>query len=726
MIEDDELRSLYKTASANHLEKIEAGLLHLEKNPQDQKKLEEILRHAHSLKGDSRMLGVQDAETLTHHLEEVLIGVKKGTHQFSPAVFQALLNGLDVIRRIAREAVTGEPANVSIFHAVAELLGALDEGAGEDVPIFPVSLPDDQDIESLLVGMVKSQPQKYVEELIEPQTIPTVAGEPEPQIEIETVRIDLAELDDLLQYAGEIALTQQRLTRQLDLVRTLNALWEECQNKGNESRENILYRMGEILPKLQTNLENDTNRLQVLAEQLGQDIRELQLLPLSTVFNLFPRTVRDIAKSQNKEVDFTTIGGENLVDRKILEEIKAPLTHLIRNAVDHGIETPTERMAVGKSPIGKITLTGKVRGNEIIIEVVDDGRGLSIENIKQKALDKGIVTSAELAVMSREEIQNLIFRPGFSTKNEVTEISGRGVGLDVVKEMIDRVGEQIKIESQVGRGCTFRLILRANRSIIPTLVVRSGDGFYSVPIDYVVIALLLKPEDIITSADQPHIIWQEQSIPITFLSDLLQQPRSMEGKQYPCVIVQTESKQALIVDAIIDYQEAQIKALPEFLKSEQLLGVTILSDGNICYVLNIPALFAQKHRTISSSLTIEKPPLKLLLVEDSVPIRIQLRRILEKAGYIVTTAVDGLEGLQKFQDDVFDLVVSDVEMPNLTGLEMTQKIREFNSKTPIVLVTTLAKAEDRARALQAGANGYITKGDFQQDLLLQTLRELIT
>lgn len=729
LIEDEELRSLYKIASEDHLAKLEQGLLYLEKNPKDQKKLEELLRCAHSLKGDSRMLGVKDAETLTHYLEDILSAVKQGTSVFSPAMFEALFMGLDAVKKIAHEAVTGEPANVSVFHASAELMAVLSENENQQEPaVLPeIALAQQHQQDDLEALLALTQEQVEEKEVKETKPIVSVTETELKTEQLDTVRIELSKLDALLQYTGEIAVTQQRLSRQLELVRNLSQLWEELITDKGKHRELVLSRIGEILPTLQTNLDNDSNRLKVAADQLGQNIRELQLLPFSTVFSLFPRTVRDIAKSQNKEVNFTIRGGENLVDRKVLEEIKAPITHLLRNAIDHGVETPEARIAMGKAPTGNISLAGKVQGNEIIIEVLDDGRGLDTEKIGRAAVAKGIVTPAELALMTKEEVQNLIFRPGFSTKTEVSEISGRGVGLDVVKDTIDRLQGQVRVESQIGIGSVFRLILRADRTITPILVVKSGGNFYGLPIDYVVTSLLLKPEEVVIVGDRPQIIWQGENLPVTFLADILQQHRKFRDKVYPCVIVQTNgSKHSLIVEAITDYQEVQLKG-GNLIKAPQLLGTTLLSEGSICYMLNVLELFGgKKHYSFGESFTVqEKPPLQVLLVEDSLPIRTQLRRILEKDGYIVTVAVDGLDGLQKFQQGKFDVVVSDVEMPNLNGIEMTQRIRSNNTIAPIILVTTLAKSQDRERGLKAGANAYITKGDFDQSLLLDTIRRLV-
>lgn len=726
MIEDDELRSLYQVASSEHLANLESGLLFLEKNPQDKRKLEELLRIAHSLKGDSRMLGVKDAETLTHHLEEILSSIHKGRSSFSPSVFEILFTALDGIKSIAKEATTGEPSKVSVFHLVAEMMTVLQEGdaASEIASSSQLSEPTTDSLEQLLALAQPSEmsEESAIDDAQIPQKLLPNEAEPidlEPDQQTDFIRVESFKLDYLLQYAGELTITQQRLNRQLEVIDRLNTLWQE------NSQQQLIDRIGEVLPQLYNNLENDSNRLKTITEGLEKDVRSLQLLPFSTIFNLFPRIVRDIAKSQGKDINFVISGGDSLVDRKILEEIKSPLSHLIRNAIDHGLETPQERIANGKTPQGNLSLKGAVIGNQITIEVTDDGRGLNLETIGASAIRKGLVTPAELSMMSPEEIQQLIFRPGFSTKTEVTEISGRGVGLDVVKDTIDRLQGEIKVESHLGLGTTFKLVLRANRSVIPVLLVKQENSYFAIPIDVVVTSLLVQPQTIQRLEDKPVIIWQEQPVPLIFLADYLQQTRHFTGKNYPCVILQINDKyQGLIVTEIVDYQEIQIK--PLLLPIPELLGVTMLEDSSICHILN-PLSFFTKVSTITPSFVTEVKiaPKKLLLVEDSMPIRTQLRRILESEGYIVTIAVDGADGFQKFRQDNFDAIVSDVEMPNMSGIEMTERIRLFQPTIPIVLVTTLAKPTDREKGLKAGANAYLTKGDFDQSLLLSTLKELI-
>ncbi len=723
MIEDEELRSLYQIASSKHLASLEAGLLFLEKNPQDKTKLQEMLRSAHSLKGDSRMLGVKDAETLTHNFEDVLSKINKGEATLTPSILEALFKALDGIKRIANEAVTGKPAEVSVFHLVAEMMTAMEDQNSDDLSLLLTPDVEEETIDSSTESFA-------LESLAVP--VPSVAPEPSPVLapvaieqSSDIIQVKASKLDVLMQYVTEIAVIQQRLNRQLGLISQTSNLWEDTDQTKNGSLS--FDKLGEVITKLHNNLENEISRLEAVANLLEQDVRNLQLLPFSSIFNLFPRAVRDIAKEQKKEVDFIITGGDVLVERKILEEVKDPVSHLLRNAIDHGLETPEERVRAGKPPRGKLHLKGAVEGNQITIEVTDDGRGLNLEAIGASAVRKGLITPAELALMTPDQIEQLIFRHGFSTKatTEVSEISGRGVGLDVVKETIDRLQGQIKVQSQPGLGCTFKLLLRAKQSIVPVLVIKEDNYYYALPIDSVITTLLVKRDDIFLVESRPAIVWQDKIVKLSFLADILQGSGSEVPQSCTCIILRIDEQiQGLVVGSIVDYQEVRIKPHPFVIP--QLLGVTMLEDGTICQVLHPTNLLSPKDQvSLASRFLEEKKPAKVLLVEDSIPIRTQLRRILQAEGYQVTIAVDGQDGLEKLKQDDFDAIISDVEMPNLSGIEMTERVRATMPNIPIILVTTLAKPSDRERGLRAGANAYITKGDFDQSLLLSTLRRLI-
>ena len=765
MIEDEELRNLYKVASADHIQKIEAGLLHLEKNPVDGAKLEQLLRETHSLKGDSRMLGVKDAETLTHQMEDILGAVKRGERILTPPIFERLYLGLDAIRKIAQEAVTGQSAGISVFHVLAQLMGADSDEA----------LPEMQETVTEANGAVSAQ---RLQE--QPLVFNDAIGTNEPTIlasealaqvgeyQIDTIRVESQKLDKLLTQASELLVTKGQLGDRISEIDQILTLWEEWNRETFVSRmtydeierrlqtpelqplqnfynlvETRLEQLGALLNRLRNTTFEDNAKLETVATELESGIHSLRLLPFSTIFNLFPRTVRDLAKQQGKEVNLVLEGGDTSVDKRILEEMKDPLLHLLRNAIDHGIEAPQERQSRGKPPVATIRLRGYQIGSTVSIEVIDDGRGLDVEAIKQAAKQRGIRSTQELAQMSTPEIQALIFAPGFSTRTAVTEISGRGVGLDVVRDNVERLKGSIQVEFTPGKGCLFRITLNSSLSTTDALIVQVSQHPYAVPVGFVEAMQLVSPQEVFTTGGSQTLPFQGESVTVTWLADLLglpvQAPASTKAlrsasKTIPCIILRIGSERlALLVDNIMEQQNIVLKPQSLLLKRiRNISGATILGTGEVCMVLNPPDLFKSARKAIVSVTVKElteqaQVKQKILLVEDSIPIRTQMKRILEGAGYDVTAAVDGEDGFNKLRAGSFVAVVSDVQMPNLDGLGLTAKIRQFQEyqNLPVILVTTLASEEDMLQGAEAGANAYITKGDFEQGILLDTLRRLI-
>ena len=783
-IEDEELRTLYRDASKDHLDKLEAGFLYLEKNPEDLTQLKDLLRATHSLKGDSRMLGVQDAETLTHQLEELLISIDQGERPLTSAFCDCLYQGLDAIRSIAHEAITGEPANVSVFHVLAQLMNAGESAPDSEtvesvesqelVAAADVSLQANDNTDAILTLPISAELEP---ELANQPALDTVTSKSttlemtatddssHEAYQIDTVRVEAPKLDTLMIQAGELAVTKRRITRRMDDIDKVLLFWEIWVRDSLVNRltfdnpelqvetgaraplqifqqrvDDQLDQLGDLLKQLRTNAYEDSARLETLSNSLESDILKLRQLPLASMFNLFSRMVRDLAKQRRKSVNLVIEGGDIQADKRILEEMKAPLTHLIRNAIDHGIEAPSERIAMDKSSMATIWLKARQQGNRIEIDVVDDGRGLSLESIKQTALRRGLYNEAELDQMSTEQLQNLIFIPGFSTRTTVTEISGRGVGLDVVKVNVERLKGTIQLQSDPGQGCTFRFSLNTSLATASALIVEVNSTSYAIPVEFVEVMIQVASQEIFTLEGNPTITFQGNPLSVVGLTELLGLPRSIATspqinptKQSAlCVVLKVGSERlGVFVDDLVDQQDIALKPHSKILKRvRNIAGATILGTGEICMVLS-PQDLIQSARGKDIAPADWEPIItqpKVLLVEDSIPIRTQVRRILEGAGYRVTTAVDGLDGFSKLQqEESFDAVVSDVEMPNLSGLELTTRIRQETKyeSLPIILVTTLAQDDDKQRGTQAGANAYITKGDFDQSLLLNTLRSLI-
>ncbi|MBE9079379.1 hybrid sensor histidine kinase/response regulator [Romeria aff. gracilis LEGE 07310] len=808
-IEDEELRDLYRDASQEHLDKLEAGILHLEKHPKDANQLKLLLREAHSLKGDSRMLGVEDAETLVHQIEELLIGIEQSQLAVTAELCDRIYKGLDAVRKIAHEAVTDEPSGVKLFRVLVQLTGCEEspdqlaekhakakesnlelvdydeDGApalanfgalATDPPYVPAGLDLsklDPELAAELSGKLNSAPATLTTNGQHPSPEPAAKGHqpataptelpPERLVEthqIDTIRVAAPKLDQLMTQAGELAVTKLRIARRMDDITQVLNLWEtwsqenlkqhkvldqlaqqidpvllaplQVAQQGHDSR---LDQFGELIQQLHSAAAADTARLETVSNELESGILKLRMLPLSSLFSLFPRLVRDLAKDQDKDIDFVIEGGETLADKRILEEMKAPLTHLIRNAIDHGIEPLAERLAANKPAQAALKLRGYQMGSSICIELIDDGRGLNLGKIKHTAIRRGLYSQAEIDRMTSGQIQALIFEPGFSTRTTVTELSGRGVGLDVVRTNVEQLKGSIQIDSTPGQGCTFRMTLGTSLNTTYALIVSVAQNRYAIPVEFVETMIRVRRPDIFAMDGKPTITFRGQPLSLVWLSDLLELSAQSDGDaiaSLSCVVLKVGSDQiGLLVDALIEQQDIILKPQSKLLKRiRNITGATILSNGEICMVLNTQDLIrsAQGRQSLPAELmqTATTKP-KVLLVEDSIPIRTQVKRILQGAGYEVTAAVDGLDGFEKLTLDAFHAVVSDIEMPNLTGLELTSRIRQQveYAQLPVVLVSTLAKEEDRKRGADAGANAYLTKGDFNQTLLLDTLRRLI-
>ncbi len=944
-IEDEELRDLYRTSAPEHIQAIESALMQLEKQHQNPMVLKDLLRSAHTLKGDSRMLGVEDVETIVHQIEECLIPIEKGG-KMTAELSDRLYSALDTIKLLTHTAVTGEPNDVNMFYVLATLMG---DGNALSMPaiaapreISPeilsgglfdldsavsnldpdpsngwMTLSNDENVfdtpsdiwireeshDDLSVGdlasldsltladslhmsidpadlsqpavsqlqasflelaaelfpadstLPKLEPEAAFNDFeLVPGTTPTVEiepdldlsfldgdnftlipssfdvvtavgvgtegtidgeifddfifdnfetisnetpplelpVEPEPAVvmpiavkppapaqplvvpaptvsdsQIETVRVEARQLDALMGQSGEInVINQQIASRLLDLDPMLE-LWESSNRDDRQiqvllqqlSPQSALYQqlsrshqqlqqMGASIGKFKKAIGSDSSRLDLVTTALESGVKQLRLMPLSTIFNLFPRMVRDLSKTQSKEINFAIEGGDLLLDKRLLEEIKDPLMHLLRNAIDHGIETPAERQQSGKLAAATLMIQVRQTGSQTVIEILDDGRGLDIQRIKATAIKRGLYTKAELDLMTTEKIQSLIFAAGFSTRTRVTELSGRGVGLDIVRTNVERIKGSVNVESATDRGCTFRIVLSHAIGSSQVMIVDVRDQTYAIPVEFVDRMLLVNKADIFALSGTPTVQINGKTTTVAWLADLLALPAvapdspgevTRRSNSVACLLLQSGRQQlALLVDRINDRQLISIEAPHPILKQvPHLSGSTILGTGEVCLVLNPLDLFvtaggekprAPKAGDVSGAIAIATDTTPtILLVEDSLVIRTQLTRILKGAGYHVTVAKDGLEGWETLQAGKFDVVVSDVEMPRWGGLELTSEIRKHSDyqDLPVVLVTTLSQTADRDRGLQAGANAYLTKGDFDQQLLLDTLTRLI-
>jgi len=643
------MRDLFKVESEEHLQRLNDGLLKLEKSPADAGTLEEVFREAHSLKGAARMLGLNQIESLSHRLEDVFGSARKGETILTPKTIDALCKDLDNIKKLVAEAIGGEPV---------------------------------------------------IEKPPEPDPAEPAARETKiEEFRIETVRVETRKLDRLMTEIGE-----------------LKVLLNQLRNATGE----------------------DISKLDLVADALDDGIRSIRLLPLSTIFSLFPRMARDLARERSKEVELTIEGGETAADKRIIEELKDPLMHLVRNAIDHGIELPQERKKAGKPRQGSVLLKAYQTATNIVIEIKDDGRGLDLETIRRVALKQKICREDELAAMSLAQIQALIFVSGFSTSAFVSDVSGRGVGLDVVRTNIERLKGIIQIESASGAGTLFRLRLPITLATARVLIAAVAGVKVAVPVEHVQTTRLLTRQEIFTVEGREAIMHEEKPVSVVWTADILElKTKNLEQRtpddKIPCVILSLgEEKLGLLIDALLDEQEIVLKPQSPLLRRvRNVSGAAILGSGEVCAILNPQDMIAsarKKHLQAAAEEKIKEEKRKtVLLVDDSITTRAQLKRILEGAGYEVEQAVDGIDAYNKLGGRHFDALVADILMPNMDGLTLTSKVRQEEKyrELPIILVTSLSSDEDKKRGVDAGANAYITKPAFDQKVFIDTLRRLI-
>jgi two-component system chemotaxis sensor kinase CheA len=477
--------------------------------------------------------------------------------------------------------------------------------------------------------------------------------------------------------------------------------------------------------------------LETTVNTLEEQVHAARLLPLSTLFALFPRMVRDLAKQQGKEVDLVIEGGEISVDKRILEEMKDPLMHILRNALDHGIERPAERERQGKPRGSVVRLRALREGSGVMLEVSDDGRGLDMEAIRQVALKRGLHDATTLATMTAAQLQQLIFLPGFSTSTFVTELSGRGVGLDVVRANVEHLKGDIRIESSPQQGTVMQVRLPLSLATTRLLLAGVGDRLYGLPIEFIHTSRRIREEDIFNLEGRPTIKLDGQPLMAPRLADLLALPAGKQRSETVCIVIQVgDARLGLRVDELLGEEEVVTKPLGAPLtRVRNVFGLTILGSGEICAVLNPADLLRSAHKLAAEPAgnklerAIPLVPVKvcILLVEDSALVRAMEKRILEDAGYEVVDAADGLDALNALGRHPFAAVVSDITMPNMDGLTLTARIRQEPryKNLPVILVTALASDDDKRRGLEVGANAYIPKPSFDQRVLLETLRRLM-
>lgn len=731
------LRAMFQLEAEERVNSIITNLVILERasNKEDQQEILEIIfREAHSLKGAARSVNLRDIESICQGIETTFAKLKKQEIKFSQELFDNLQLRLDELKKGL--SLTDKPATEEKSIVVNEI------NKEEKV----IEKPIEKEISKQEIEQTLNKEQSIQQDNILLKTNKTNVAN--------TIRVNVEKLDKLMLETEELIFVKLAINEQVSELNELKNIlvnWqEELKNINTKSLDNkqinsqfdlIKYSFDKVqtlenkLSNLVIKAESDKRTTYHLVDNLLEDMKKVLMLPFSTQTNIFPKLVRDISREQNKEIDFIIEGDNIEVDRRVLEQIKDPLIHILRNSIDHGIETPSIRAQQGKNAKAEIKLVIAQEGNKIKITISDNGKGINVEQVKEKALKQKLISLEQSKTMSSQEIISLIFESGLSTSPIITDISGRGLGMAIVKEKVDNLGGSITLSTQDWVGTSLELLLPASLATVRGVLISVSNQLFIIPTINVEQVLRIKKTSIKTIENKETIFFNQQTLALVALSNILSLPTNSDKSEYLIVLVlrSGENKLAFIVDNVISEQEVLVKSLgKQLVRVRNISAATILGNGKVALILNVLDLIksAIKQTGNYQSVNAQETNVKqstVLVAEDSITARMLIKNILEMSGYQVKTAVDGLEALILLKNEDFDLVISDIEMPRMNGFELTTKIRQDKklADLPVVLVTSLDSRQDRERGIDVGASAYIVKSDFEQSNLLAVVEKLI-
>lgn len=764
------------------VEQIDHDLIELESNPEDLELLNRIFRVAHTVKGSSSFLNFDILTRLTHHMEDVLNKARRGELKITPDIMDVVLESVDMMKGLLHGIRdSGNDTDVGIeIEDICKRLTAISEGeapsaaASEpapaapepvvEAPIEPESEPvsdenlsnlSDDEVEAEIERLLKVRkaedqarraqkaaggeaPKPAAQAASQAPTPSNSAPAPKPasakpadkkedkkvpapssgaNADEQTIRVEVKRLDHLMNLIGELVLGKNRLLKIYDDV--------EERYEG----EKFLEELNQVV-----------SSLSLVTTDIQLAVMKTRMLPIAKVFNKFPRMIRDLSRELNKQIDLEITGEETELDKSIVEQIGDPLVHMIRNSCDHGIEDSATRLAAGKPEKGTIQLKAYNEGNHIVVEITDDGKGLDADMLKSRSIEKGIITEREADAMSDKEAFGLIFKPGFSTAAKVTNVSGRGVGMDVVKTNIEKLNGIIDIESEVGKGTTMKLKIPLTLAIIQSLLVGAQEEFFAIPLASVLETVRVPIDDIYTIDGKNVLRLRDEVLSLVKLSDIFGVKQVFDGgdQTYVVVIGVAEAKLGIIVDSLVGQEEIVIKSMGDYLQNiPGIAGATIRGDGRVTLIIDVGMMMEMakdikvdiKASMEASKSVKEKPSdYKVLIVDDSKMDRTIMQKSLAPLGVTVIEATNGVEALAivKSGEHALDAMLIDIEMPRMDGYTLAAEIRKYSKyrNLPLIAVTSRTSKTDRLRGVEVGMTEYITK-PYSSDYLENVVRKNI-
>jgi len=723
----------FRETTADRVEKISSALLELERGAGTQDLVQELARELHTLKGEARMMGFVGISTVVHAAEDllkVLVPESPGDR------LDALLKACDGIVPLLEAPPDGGVAAKTMTDRLRSLISAAPAPAATPPPA-PAAPPKDgapRDGAAAAPAAAGERPAQTGERAAatgEHEAVKPDAAAPKPELGVKptgSIRGDVDRLDEIAALSGDVLVEGARALRRSRDLNGLFARWARLSDRvialAERIREEKTARLVEQIEGDVHLLRSDTFRFAraqteaassaqaqfgLLAERIGN----ARLIPLSGVLAGFPRAARDMAREQGKEVECVVRGGEVGVDKAILLSLNDPLVHLVRNCVDHGIEPPDERVSLGKPRMGRIVISARTDGDLLAVTVADDGRGISPQKVRASALKKGIIGEQQAASLSARGALDLIFMAGFSTREQAGETSGRGVGLDVVRKRVTSLGGSVVVESEPGKGARFALRMPQSLSLMKVLLVRIDEDVYGIPAVDVDSVGRLDPAAITEVAGIRAVRYRNRLMPVVALGPLLSLNGGPRSKRPHVAYVSHGAEgAAVVVDGLFGEREVAVKAPGAFVKGMRFVtGAAALEDGRVALLLSTSDLVGAARRLASPALSRgrDRRRLRILLVDDSAIAREAEAALLRSLGHEVDEAVDGEDGWSKLQAGAYHVLITDVQMPVLDGIDLTRRVKATPRfvRLPILILSSLSAPEERRRGVDAGADAYL-------------------
>lgn len=738
------------------------GLLALETKPESAQELEALMRAAHSVKGAARIVGLDAAVQLAHVMEDCFVAAQNRIITLGAAQIDVLLRGVDLLQSFSvSDTLVENNAEIELIcRAIAAMqtpIPVLEQQAAPN-SVSLNSAPLQSESNSLAIS-----PVVQIREPVLQSSTTEFDGKTELTVTTQrVVRVSAENLNRIMGLAGESVIEANWIesfadslmllkSHQVELSKSLEKLQQEAlinRSLDWDGTLEIARRKEQecrvLLSDRLTELEGFVRRTANLSDRLYREVIRSHMRPFGDAVQSFPRMIRDIARQLHKQVKLDIVGKSTTVDRDILKKLEAPLTHILRNAVDHGVELPEDRLAVGKPAEGTIRLEALHRGGMLAIAIADDGKGIDPEMLRQYAIDKNLATPEVAARLTDTELMEFLFLPGFSLSKQVTEISGRGVGLDIVKSMAQEVGGTVRAISQPGLGISFHFQLPLTLSVVRTLLVEISGESYAFPLARIDQIVNIEKSEIAVAENRQYFTMNQKNIGLIPAHQVLDLPPSAltSDKMWVAIVSDSSDTYGIIVDRCLGERELVVRPLDSRLgKVQDISAAALMCDGSLVLIVDVSDLVRSANNRIGSgglakvgvneaivdSIAPPRDRKRVLVVDDSITVREVERRLLQNRGYTVETAVDGMEGWNAIRSQPYDLVISDIDMPRMNGIELLQQIKRHPrlNSVPVIVVSYRDREEDRIQGLEAGADYYLTKSSFHDDTLIEAVVDLI-